>query len=752
MLPLDRIIRETKYNKLPIEHSSNAILIRFDSKKKKILNQSNPLVNLANRNIKKYIVFSGVKADHIVHDCRISTVKHSLDISVKYQVESIKGSEEKLISAIQLDQNPTSAIDRILRNWVSQDFIRDKTEGSHEFIINYYKYENALLNYLRHRANNELGLKLDAEFILKGEVTTTPLKVEFVIPAILNDYQKELPIRVRTKISLDEENKELALINNLSEDDIKKIIQRNLRDTLLDEVRLHTLVYDKVSTEELCKRNLDNILASVGRKAIFLSLEIDTNLMIPDSRVPHDYTVKCRIKDAKDVEIENSIRLSLFDLATFMNANVGNIKLKIEEILQDVIQDVVYLKNYVDLITGFEECERDIHKGVTKECERIGYSVTQHIVLAEEDTLRLAKEGFYVVSDGKYSTRDANIEFELQAVVTGRITELKKIEDYLKPTIDFEEVLSDTIKNTLRRKIHKFDPHEVYTEFYDADKEGEKSLDIEGQLIELIITELQDKFHATDVNIVLKPLPSRLVKRLKDLRGRSRKFTISIASHREAGRMENVDFEVYFNVVDIWKDGWYIFQSRTFESTEEELKEIQEQLVASIDSLLSLASGQELRYTNYTNLKNVRKKMSSSTSAIRENFGLEVTLGPIRRLTTGLEQTIQDTELTDVKERITKDKKTFSDQRKALQAHLLELTDKIHKLEIIGDIDDEEEIEALKVRRDEIEKKLQSSQLSTFTSLLPERGESEKSVFGLLEKNHPKTDEEDDQNSNDVEL
>ena len=577
---MDRIIRETAANKKPVEYGTSVALIRFDTKKKKVLDPKGNLFDFTNRNAKKYLVFSGVTVEDVVNNCRVSTVKHSIDISVQYQVECIKGAEDKLVHGLHIEENPTSALETIIRHWVTKDFVREKTEGAHEFITNYYSYEKHLVNYLKHKADDELGLRMDAVLKLKEDSDPEPGSIGFDLDVMLKDYNKEIPIKVTAKVIRDESNKELAIINAISKSELEKKVQQLVKDSLMNHTNIHQLLYERRKVAEKCQSELDGMLRGMGRRCIHFSYERKNKTPLPPERFQQDFdndTFTYRIKDASNFKIDNSIRLSLFDVGLYFSSDVDDLNKTIEAIIRDVVQDVVYSKFYVDLIIDFKDCEKEITRQVTERCRQIGYSVTQHVVLAELKIMKLARNGFeieipFLPSDnvkqgkgspktdekkplprfGTYATSDANIEFNLEAVVRGALSDLRKLRHYINPQIDFEEILAETIDNEIKHVLHAKHPHQVYMEFYDADEQS-GSERIEQVLIESVQNRLEKDFYAQGVSVILKPAPSPLINRLKELRGKTRVFNMKITSFVEAGRLEDVEYEIHFSIKNIVK-------------------------------------------------------------------------------------------------------------------------------------------------------------------------------------------------------
>ena len=186
------------------------------------------------------------------------------------------------------------------------------------------------------------------------------------------------------------------------------------------------------------------------------------------------------------------------------------------------------------------------------------------------------------------------------------------------------------------------------------------------------------------------------------------------------------------------KNGWYIFQSSNYESTEHEITAIEELLKSDIHSKLSLAAKEHLRYTDYSNMEDVQNLMQLSTSVIANNFGLSVELGPIRRLSTGLEKEIQQSLEDKTKERILAQKTLDSDHVKKLTEHLIALTAQIHEKELDGgEMEYEEELEDLRNSRDRILNELAKFETETFKNQLPEKQKPKGSVFGLIGKGEP---------------
>lgn len=180
--------------------------------------------------------------------------------------------------------------------------------------------------------------------------------------------------------------------------------------------------------------------------------------------------------------------------------------------------------------------------------------------------------------------------------------------------------------------IHGVSPEHFYMRFSFSDDPDQPSV---REMIESrVATVLAEQFSLLDIGVIPKPLETDLTKRLERLQRGPHTLRVKCAPLNRGG--EEVEYRIDFDVLGVPADGWYVFRSKSYASTEEELGIIREVIAEDVKSKLQVAPREILQFTDlgrYHDLVQVVQR--SVRDKVESVFGLRVCIINVNRHSTG---------------------------------------------------------------------------------------------------------------------
>lgn len=705
IFPLDRVIRRVDSLK---PQKAGQISLIIDANKKKILSKD-PFLKMG-RNIHYFLVSTENTAECEGPTCRVkdASTRNSININISLsEISCEPGCEEKVALALFEGKHPGATLNGLLERWVL-NFVRDKKKSGIDFVLNYFEIRSELEEYLKEKSLEKIGLNLEVILSLDNEHKLGPYSIKSSFFAVrVRDFKDELNLRFATELHVNYDKKIYAILNYHRLQGLETTIKNQIQKFLLENVTLHEFCYElNTGLRDRLIEKLDKALLDKGRRVAFLSIESSTISSLPQETIKLEHDVKCNIKAYHEpIIVMHRLLLNLENVGRFKASKVSDLVLWAKSKLDKITQSVLFDKNYVDLVIDFDEDE--IKNPMENEAKLIGYNVKQLMAIPNLEPIKL-KNGFDFKLDGGFETHDSRVEVKLSIVVNGIIHDLKKLRKYINPQTNIIDEMKETVQREAALLLHEIDPERFYMRFYFADIKRER-VSVEEELKKRIIKSLKEEFYADDIHVIPKILETDLTERFQQLQEESPYFfNIEVFPLPDGGQRELVSFRIGFEVLNVHQEGWFIFQSKKFESKEEHIKKIIEVLEEDLKANLETIPNRYLKYDNIQGKYDIEKNMlDSATLRVIRTFGLLVKIS-LRRLPTKAEQAEQkkvseyirslgeaDIEATDM----------------TVQAHLRELKGLYKKQEELiaaGIEEDDPELETVVARIQKITQKISS--------------------------------------------
>jgi hypothetical protein len=641
------------------------------------------------------------KGSGVTHVIENFETQESLKLTIEYQASCSQGNQEQAAVGLCGQNAPGKALYKCIDR-VIQAFVQTKKEAGINIIRNFFEFQGELKSDIQRKVEAKTGLTFDLllDIYKADEIDQIDLK-SGIFTTKVKDYQEDVPLSFKIGLEIDEHNKIQAYTHQAPH--LEAMIKKEIKNYLLKEVSLNELYRELQGRVMPALKRLLNIrLTQYGRKITYFNLTATPNVEIPRNEQVMTHTVKCDLQRYPNpVEIENRVILTLNDISKYNKAKVPNLERWVKQCLENAIEVVFAKRTYVNILLDLEEDEAKVKQRIQQQAEAIGFKVEHIFVKPNLKELELI-EGFEVKFDAHYHTKNHQVAIRLQAILTGNIENLRKIEKYLNPSIDFKEKLQKAVRSEIEHFIHTIDPERAYMRFYQG-ATGEKS--VEEEIQHKVIHSL-DPYHISNITFTLKPLETEITERFTALREGYHSFMLGLMPLRDEGEGEKVFYKVLFKVQRIDENGWYTFQANNY-TQKDEVSALTDFLKDDLRSRLETVPNVLLRYNEYQDLDEIKKVADMSLKAIVQTFGLVIELiGFRRQATTSEQQMVKTTEhYNETKGRIDrikirKEMTTLSKHEVKAYQSLLEEKDRLIEQ---GYGEDEEDLKVVLKRIKEIE-------------------------------------------------
>jgi hypothetical protein len=524
------------------------------------------------------------------HTIPIRGIATGRDISivVTYQAGFFLGDRQRVLQAFSSSKSLPSEINRRLETWVAR-FIDQKTAD--EFITHYTDVVQDLKEFIQQKASTETGLHLELRLVLDKqdklisfEIGSSQRHADLAVH--VKDYDSELKLKFHTILIADEDNIINAVLRSQPRDEvhIAGFIKKKINEFLLAEVTLDKFCYElKTNVRDGLLKYLNLSLKEYGRKVGFLSLDSDdVSSVVPRKIIEIDYSVICTVQGySKPISVRNIVQMlpDRSNLAMFRKMVPENLadglgktplRVWVESELEKIVKPELLQKRYIDVLTKFDTVSDVIKKGMQESASKIGFSVEQIVSVPNLKHDELKRDFLIEIEEERYRTSDANVEVKLNTAVTARIENFGKIEAYLDPDTNVQDLMKTAIHNTIRDHLDNVDPERYYMRFYHhrVNEKGQPIVDqltgnsetrsVKQELVEKITKLLEETFGAKVINVVPRQRNTDIIERFNELQGKIGRFEFEI---RPSGG-EAVKFFAEFQVLGVESNSWYLFQAR----------------------------------------------------------------------------------------------------------------------------------------------------------------------------------------------
>jgi hypothetical protein len=664
ILSLDKVIQEissdaVKTTRETIKNTSKKIVIFNTKTKEAVLKTS---IFVFQKHYKYYLVSTQDSARGKTEYEIKNLSSPNTTIVISYDIKCELGKEETLVKTLYSDHSTSDTLNLLIKRYV-QVFIADLKKDSINPEKEFDGYKNKLTGELKEYLSNQVGLQADIVLSLKWDdllkditLNLEPFKIRVM------DYNEPLDLEVDAGLDVDHSNKSAAIPYISREDRLKDFITDQIKKYVLENNTLHQYVYQFNSTvkSELMER-LERALKSKGRRLAWLQLKSKINFDPPKRSVDVDYSVLCNISDySQKIEVEHKLILQLSDLALFKtNCTSASLEEWVEERLAAITKDQMINQRYVDILLDFAEEDTkkqqilgNIKKEMQDQARTIGCTVKHLIVQPDMKPLTIFKNGFMLrIEEESFSTFIKRVSVKLDIVVTGKLSDLRKLHRYITPDKDIVKEMDRVVLEETEKLMHKADPGEFYMPSKDPEAQT-----VEKKLNNAILNALEEQFYANDIGVVIKIVETDLIKRIMDLvNGSPYHIKVGIMPLAGGGAQEFINFEIEFLIRSV--SNWHTFIFKNYDpETHEEIKKIKEALEKDIKSRFMTVPYDVLKFPDIEGSYVVLKVARKSHSKIAHIFGLDIFISNVTRSRTMTEIARQKVLAVKVAEQIKKEK------------------------------------------------------------------------------------------------
>jgi hypothetical protein len=647
--PLDKVIRCLDMDWSPSRLEADERIVTIDARAGEVLAKK-PLLGFK-RDVRRYLVSTRGRTEKCQGPvCRIKSpvTLLSLEFEVNYEPRCEKGNEDRMALALSRGQQPSSVVERFITDRV-HDFVDRENASAHDVCLEFPQLRGFMQSFVSESARSELGLTLELTIVprLEKELKTVPVELNS-FPVRVCDQDEQVDLKVSTELEVDPENRMRALLylqHQQIADPADVVVRQVIRKMLAEEVTFHAFSYDlkgKVRSRLIEALNLR--LRTEGRKVTFLRLEPGPQTKEPSPEIPQiEHTVDCKIADCEDViPIKHRLKLILRDLGRFHGSGIRDLAAWVTTRLDEITRDVLFERRYLNVLLDFVPDEAEIKSRMEREAHEIGYTVRQLVAVPALEPLRWKEEGFLLEDiEGTFGTRDSRIDVRLNVVVKGKIGDLRdpRLQRFLSPRSRLLESIRELVLRETRQMIHGVSPEHFYMRFAYSDDPAEPAV---REMIETRIgTVLSELYGIEDLGVIPKPLETDLTKRLDLLQRGPHKLVVTCAPLDRGG--EEVSYRIDFDVLGVPAEGWYVFRTKSYDSTEAELEMVREVIAEDVKSKLQVAPKEIVQFTELGRYQDLSQVIQRSVrEKVERVFGLRIQIINMNRLATYGEQKSKD--------------------------------------------------------------------------------------------------------------
>ena len=626
-----------------------------------------------------------------------------LNILVTYLVSCDPGNEIKVAENLSVGAHPGAALQDLIVRWV-KDY---EKQNQSAVLTSFYSHQGQLEANLARRADEEISLNLQVTISLEAEEEA--LKTIEIAPTNISvrvrDFPEKQNVRLKAELGVDESRKIFAVLYRNHIVDFESLVKEQIADFFASNVSLHGF-QTQLQTASFRQPLLDAIdakLRAYGRKLDFLSLA-GSGIRQPPEFKEFEHDVRYKIQGKEEVIIKNAVQMMLQDSALFNMANVADLKSWVIENLTETVQQVLFDKQYIDLLIGFDSSKEEIRAEFTQRALTIGYSIKQLVTGPDLEPYQWLKN-FTLKIEESFDVKNSRRPVKLSIVITLRINNLRDVENYLNHQQHVPDEMQAAVIAEAKAFLHTIDPERFYLRFSYTDQEGEES--VESTLDKKIRKRLNKDFKADIVSVTIAMGETEITRLHDELRRTPGDFRLDIKSFA-SGEPYQVVYTGSFRVEGVHYEHWDRFQS-----SNPTIDAIRSTLERHLISELKVLRREVLGYRTRAQQKEVVGVIQHlGRQQILAEFGLAIAISMVSREITG-DEAIKQKETRRIYELA-----QVHSQRRIAEVMGTISTLKTKRLELITGDADADEIKEVEVKITTLE-----SELPVDPLLLPERFE-----------------------------
>jgi hypothetical protein len=556
----------------------------------------------------------------------------SLPLAVNYLVRCRQGNEVRVAEALWAGSHPGAVLHDAINRWV-KEFSGPQTAN---LIQNFYGKQHELEGYLEQKADDELGLTLQATVRIDSRAEPTEqIKIGPVhVPVRVKEDTVDQDLKFEARLSVDPQKKMSAILYRDREAGLGDLLKIEIQKYCLSNVSLQSLYFNAPGKlEEDLAAYLNNVVRPYGRVLSFFSVQLTgqrTGQLTPESFFETKKAVPYEIA-GENVKIMNHVQMSLQDYGLYNRTGAEDLDSWLERNLEEIIHQVLFGKQHIDLLIGFDPLKEEIKRRLGARANSIGYSIKQLITVPNLEQYAWL-ENFPLELDEFFQTKTPRFPVHLGIHVVSRIQRLQDVGTYLNQRKNVPDEMKTIIREQTRQALHAVDPERFYMQFSYA----EVGLSVEDELRERITTSLTAKFKADVISIVFQMLDTDMTDIWEKLEKSEGDLEIVFPSYSEA--TENLIYRATLRIEAIHQKGW-----QRFRTANKELPNLCRRLQEHIVSRLAVFANDQLIFTNLEGQQRAEYHLDRIAKKFAfDEFGLVIRLNSLRREVTSTERLQKD--------------------------------------------------------------------------------------------------------------
>jgi hypothetical protein len=213
---------------------------------------------------------------------------------------------------------------------------------------------------------------------------------------------QELPdpatVTMSTRLAVDRDRWQDFVLSEADERTLRKKINAWTDQFFVNQVPLRDAYERSRDVERQLRATLDDHLKEFGRTTTSLHLLISFPFSDPPQQLVFEHRVSCHIKEqTEQVTVTHKVLIKLEDIAKWVAEGKKDPVVYLRSRLEDETQDVLFDKNYLQLILAFNrrsrngnggeenlsELEARIKGKMAAHAQGIGYDIKQYLLIAE---------------------------------------------------------------------------------------------------------------------------------------------------------------------------------------------------------------------------------------------------------------------------------------------------------------------------------------------------------------------------------
>jgi hypothetical protein len=637
-LTLDNVIRivdETEAKTVITSETKKLILI--DRKEKKAIAKKSFLdfrtavthFVVLNENSRDNVAKSEIINRKIVDRNGDLSIGFTLEYSVRCPVGNESRVAEKLFDAE--GKTPGVVLEEYLVHYM-HTFVEERYKHNpHDFCRQYPQSKEQMREYIETHTSERTSLRVEVQIKLDYENNLQNVKIDShtqIMPCNCEEYIK---LHYQSSLIVDNANRIYAIVYYPNRSQLDGIVEREIQSWIRQKGTMHDIVYSSPTLKSSLITHLNGVLSPFGRRIDFLTLSVDESLRMPEFK-PLQHDVEAEIRQYGKVIVKNQFDIEPIksQIVVFREMGLSDRKILEEYLktsLERIIEKVAFNLSYIKVLTELESFQDEIRREFQVTANKIGYDVKLFSSIPNLEPIRLMNEGFTVnLSDGdgntEFSTSSNFIKVKLDLRVSGKLKDLKIIENYLVARVDILDLMRNRIRDCIEENLLSVSPNDFYLHFdHGVNNEESVKSKIQFEVSQI----LNEQFGISISSIIPILLETELQNGMFALLKKRGRFQVNIASLKD----NDVEFILSgeFRITNVDPNNFQVFLMQPAS-----MEVIQEALGKSLESRLEMLRTKELVFVHGSHFTEMLKLIQSMAHELMcQQFGLIVVVDNIKR-------------------------------------------------------------------------------------------------------------------------